>query len=31
MSRTLAEHEAKQLLAEYGVVVAPERVVSTAT
>ena len=30
MSRTLAEHEAKQLLAGYGVVVAPERAVSTA-
>ena len=29
MSRTLAEHEAKELLAEYGIVVAPERVVAT--
>lgn len=30
MSRTLSEHESKRLLAEYGVPVAPERVVDTA-
>jgi acetyl-CoA synthetase (ADP-forming) len=29
MTRTLAEHEAKALLAEYGVTVAPERAVTT--
>jgi acetate---CoA ligase (ADP-forming) subunit beta len=31
MGRTLPEHESKRLLAEHGVPVAPERVVTTAT